>query len=1180
MKPEQLNRLMRAKGQVQPWFLRNTTELYECAIRTYYERSSAAIPYSAHNRNARLRLENAGPVRKLKRAHPEPTAPDNYPHNHRLQTDLATNANSNKLLNTVLQATRRRSMSYSVGTSRPGAGGGSGVSGGAAATAAQPYSVYGKSVLSGSSSSCSTATSSSGTSHDGFPGHFGRRTFLKTPSSSKKSKKSKKQQPTTSEKPTQGLFSSGRSFSLPPRPTIRGMDTSVARPMPPNTKHHLEAMQKNAQVNFASLPRSEGDNLMVVDAALKRRISVVPYDDETPQPRGYSNRLRNDGGNTWKTARRHRGNESGNSDGNSEIVSQSSEVRYRFQTLADRIKQFEYIQFADGPVTSFAFDRRQKMPATRKKAKKASRIPDTESEVPNTTSSSSSVAPMRRKKMDEQPRQLGYNNVLHSNHRQRSRSLEMEPPLMESIGLLNTLEKSPKPTTASPRGSSVDSPGRSFFRPAITSTWAAAYAARNAENGGSTKDSDVKPETAVRIPSTFTAKNYKKKYISRKSLGVSRPGSSGKIRPQTPTYTVPLPPGHASSHPPGTVSKALEPEASTSEEIDWRKKPKTSSGANTKNNNWTIGYKADYGNKSTGAAGPSTTWAGITKNVNLSPGFRAEEYATGTTLKNSYRSSTAGSASASKRAATAPTTARGKATTANPSIKPPAFTPPLDLKNTNPSPVRRFQMQQQGSLEEARKDTDIMTKTKPTRSAHLPEKSVGQSMEQEMASMVRANVYSRTSHRAHAQLLPQDTPNPNPTAKISKKPPGHSSQVVRKREDEKDITADRKAEKRDQEVQIQNEVRESSEVASTPSYVSGTPLGKQPVYPKGANQLLVASATQVSAYKRAFRSQQQMLKAEMLNQQAKLLQQEDNPQANYPPSTSHPKAMPTPSPVVATGKFRSGEAANGGLPLTAPPLQSHRAPPLPTGRAGVRPIARRNGVGESSRGMAIRHSRRDMGGAATTYLRSRESGSTGLRIKADATSITEPAQAIRRRFPTLTPPTYRSLPDSTTTTTMGRTAVPQLKITTKTKTRGSKQSINAAKERDHQQERTKQQDNRNWDRYREGARARIAGDMAIASAAAATTYSSTRPRRTKMALTAQQPQHYHLRHDNGTSSALLGFRRETPSRAASRLLQRREDSGLQSRSQSQSSSHLQQQQSQSQRRQFHYTVNPPWRPLY
>lgn len=47
MKPDQLNRLIRANSRMQPWFLRNTTELYESAVRTYYERSSAAIPYSA-----------------------------------------------------------------------------------------------------------------------------------------------------------------------------------------------------------------------------------------------------------------------------------------------------------------------------------------------------------------------------------------------------------------------------------------------------------------------------------------------------------------------------------------------------------------------------------------------------------------------------------------------------------------------------------------------------------------------------------------------------------------------------------------------------------------------------------------------------------------------------------------------------------------------------------------------------------------------------------------------------------------------------------------------------------------------------------------------------------------------------------------------------------------------------
>lgn len=250
---------------------------------------------------------------------------------------------------------------------------------------------------------------------------------------------------------------------------------------------------------------------MVVDANLKRRISVVAFDGEAPQQgqgKVRSKLLPKDGGVGGKTSdmagsdtgigstawsgkravtgtgtgtgtSTGSGNESGNSDG-SEIVSQSSEVRFRFQTLADRIKQFEYIQFADGPVTSFAFDRRKKIATTEKKdnasiARKP-RQDTAETEISKTTSSSS-VTPirnesaLRRNLMIEQPRQLGYNNVLHSNHRQRSRSLELPAQIMESIGFLNRLGKKANATN-SPRGSSLDSTSRSLFRAGTTSTWA------------------------------------------------------------------------------------------------------------------------------------------------------------------------------------------------------------------------------------------------------------------------------------------------------------------------------------------------------------------------------------------------------------------------------------------------------------------------------------------------------------------------------------------------------------------------------------------------------------------------------------------------------------------------------------------------------------------------------------
>lgn len=294
--------------------------------------------------------------------------------------------------------------------------------------------------------------------------------------------------------------------------------------------------------------------------------------------------------------------------------------------------------------------------------------------------------------------------------------------------------------------------------------------------------------------------------------------------------------------------------------MNWRKKSQTN-GSNTNNNNWTIGYNTNYGSKTSTGPPPHTSWAGISKSVKMGPSFGPGEYASGLisgtsedTLRNNYRASTAGSSTASstetiraaKRATTAPATSREKSP-ADPSKKSPVLvSQSSEINKTNVSPVRRYQMQ---SLQVAKKDTEtpllstIMMKTKPVRTS---KKSVEQQVTSSVAK-VKTNVISRTSHRAHVQL-PQDTQNF--TARLSKKGSGKSSRIERKQQDDdsNQMMAEKSADQREKDVGgREHEGRDVSgvEVASSPSYVTGTPLGKQPVYPKGANQLLVASATQV-----------------------------------------------------------------------------------------------------------------------------------------------------------------------------------------------------------------------------------------------------------------------------------------------------------------------------------------------
>ncbi|KAI8035216.1 hypothetical protein M5D96_012027 [Drosophila gunungcola] len=433
MKPDQLNRLIKVNSRMQPWFLRNTSELYESAIRTYYERG-----YSSHNRYARLRTENVGPLRRIKKAEPEPSPADIYPRSHILQADHAAHSNSGQLLQTMMQASRRRSMSF---------------------TAARPYAAHGQSSAarrSGGSSSCSSARSSGGSSsyRTEIPAGLrrSRAKIRRRKQLKEQEEKEEQEQEQKQEERDMGVMFSARSMSMPaplPLPSAAGGSGlgsgwgcgATMRTMPPSRQHHMVAMAKSSLAKPVQIPRGDGDNLMPVDAALKRRISVLSH-------------LEAEGGGGRSRARTELGHlmGTGNIATNGSSINGDrfpSELRFRFQTLGDRIKQFEYIQFADGAVDTQAFNRSQRCPSGSGSGSTRRRVEN----VP------------RPLEVGQQPRHLSFNNILNANFRQRSRSLEHPDQLLEAIVPRPVTPICPLGFGGAARGSSLDSSSHTSFWP-------------------------------------------------------------------------------------------------------------------------------------------------------------------------------------------------------------------------------------------------------------------------------------------------------------------------------------------------------------------------------------------------------------------------------------------------------------------------------------------------------------------------------------------------------------------------------------------------------------------------------------------------------------------------------------------------------------------------------------------
>ncbi|KAH8416362.1 hypothetical protein KR222_000273, partial [Zaprionus bogoriensis] len=400
MKAEQLNRFMRVNGRKNLWMLRNTNQIYESAVKTYYDRNNSVLPYKPMPMEIKRREENCGPVRALA-THCKNSNESDYPTNHQQMTERASRANSAILLNTVMQANRRRSMSFTASS--------------------LPSYVYSNSSsnVNSTSSSCNTScttnnhknSSSISSSNKNVIGRERLRRQRLTPAP-----------PVSADDPDMSIWS-GRSMSLPPRTTLElGLSMGYAmdrEKAPPSQKHHINAMEKSSTAAATELARRKGrlpsavgrssgggdrmstgrdadlEQLMIVDGDLKRRLAV--RFDRPDSDDAYAARLRL--GQLAAT----------------QLSKSSSDMEQtRFQTLGERIRRFGAIQFADGPVTHQAFNRRPGYGSGRiQQAGGAGGL----------SGGGGGVAGSGSKHLPKQQPCLSFRNVLHTNHRQRSLNL-------------------------------------------------------------------------------------------------------------------------------------------------------------------------------------------------------------------------------------------------------------------------------------------------------------------------------------------------------------------------------------------------------------------------------------------------------------------------------------------------------------------------------------------------------------------------------------------------------------------------------------------------------------------------------------------------------------------------------------------------------------------------------------
>ncbi|EDW65225.1 uncharacterized protein [Drosophila virilis] len=395
MKADQINRLMRVNGRKNLWLLRNTNQLYENAVKSYYERSTSLLPYSPMSQNVKVREENRAPLRILTMQRERSTAPE-YPRNHKQMADQAACANSGHLLNTVIQANRRRSMSFSAGGLR----------------------MYGKQILNDNGGEGKDSSRPDKSSTNVVSG------------SNLKGKQQRTDGCVNGNNMDLGGFS-GRSMSLPPRTTLElGVGYALGKGKgPPSCKHHFIAIEKTANAGAASLTKrqrrdydNDADKLMVVDEALKQRLAV--RFDRQPEDEPSTARFRLGFGSAGLIDGRQLPGlpKSYTMRGEQATPHNVIKEQTRFQTLGERIRQFEVIQFADGPVAYQAFNRRQGYASGR-------------------------IQQIGNKHLPKQEPCLSFHNVLHTNHRQRSFNFQTRSQSLESNSEPVSRQKEPLAAT-------------------------------------------------------------------------------------------------------------------------------------------------------------------------------------------------------------------------------------------------------------------------------------------------------------------------------------------------------------------------------------------------------------------------------------------------------------------------------------------------------------------------------------------------------------------------------------------------------------------------------------------------------------------------------------------------------------------------------------------------------------
>ncbi|XP_017018268.1 mucin-12 isoform X3 [Drosophila kikkawai] len=834
MKPEKLNRLIRGNGRMQPWFLRNTSELYESAVRSYYERGCSGMSHdNRHNRLLRLE-DNASPgskAKKTKKMEPVPSYADEYSRIHRLQVNQAASIASGQRLPTVMKTSRQRSLSFSVG----------GADMARSTSGARPYSVYEQSEL-GDSSSTSCSSASSEPSQHRLVMETLPRCLRRSRAIAKRERKRMGRRGSRVIEVANGhrldtdmgLFSA-RSLSVPP-PKGLGMGNSISklmgRQMPPCRKQHMKAIEKTTLANAALIPMGESDTLMTVDETLKRQISMVNH---TVKGQGTSSEL----GHHLMTSGSGNGRASGNL---LDVIRQPPTVRFRFHTLGDRANQFEYIQFADGPVSNYAFDRRPQGGGYQRRLHKGS-----------STSSSSSLNTIGGRQEENQHmlmQPLSTRNVLYANHMQRSRSLEvprgglLESPLPPPD--VPDAEQVYDLTSRRTRGSSLDTSSQTSLSAGQSS--ASAVAQRHFRH--------AKPSTTFNSGRRAAAKWTD----SREETPRSKPSRTDSSRLRVtcqPLSAVrcaeasPLNRNHV------TNSRPTNPEfrglAAVTQKIS------SNSGA----------YSDIKGARNTDWRGSSTT------------------------KSQSQRSSVVASFNG---ASADPSEAASEAFAEECRLYP-AHNKSVRVEC---APRRRAQLQQR-LLEVDSPDEDmplcldmVKSKAKPQMMTMLD--SPKARLRVAKGTNGTTNRLSRGSHRAYFPAAEDDLTSGHPINKIPHKQP------------EKSGSLEKESEQREQNLGPQKWVH-STRAITVPSSLPQ----KTSAQLKGSNPLLAASASQVLAYKRAFRTQQQMLKVEALHQQAQCLQ----------------KLSPKPKP---SRKFDSNSHFNQQLPeedlqpVQLPRLQSRQDP--------------------------------------------------------------------------------------------------------------------------------------------------------------------------------------------------------------------------------------------------------------